>query len=137
MPKKFIFRGYSLEKLKSLSLQEFGKLLRARERRKLKRGLTEEEKKLLKAMEKEPKKFHRTHVKEMIILPQMIGAKVGVYIGGAKKGAKESEKWTTITITPEMIGRRLGEVAYTTKKVKHSTPGIGATRGTKFYASKG
>jgi len=140
MVKEFRFRGYTLEQLKKMSLEEFSKLLTSRERRHLKRGLTEQEKKLLENIKKNPEKFHNTHVRNMIILPQMIGAKIGVYCGGAKaeegQQAKESEKWVPITITPEMLGHRLGEFSITTKYVKHSAPGLGATRGSKFYASK-
>ncbi|MEM5882920.1 MAG: ribosomal protein S19 family protein, partial [Candidatus Aenigmatarchaeota archaeon] len=41
-----------------------------------------------------------------------------------------------IVITPEMIGHRLGEFAPTCKRVKHSAPGVGATRGSKHVAIK-
>jgi small subunit ribosomal protein S19 len=138
MPGIFTFRGYTLDELKKMSIKEFAKLTEARTRRKLLRGLTAEEKKLLEDIKKEPDKFHRTHLREMIILPQMVGVKIGVYIGGTKsEGAKESERWATVVIKPEMIGRRLGEFAITCKRVKHSAPGIGATRGSKFFATKG
>ncbi|MDI6806598.1 MAG: ribosomal protein S19 family protein [Candidatus Aenigmarchaeota archaeon] len=138
MPKVFTLCGHTLDELKGMSTKEFAKLVRASERRKLLRGLTEEERKLLEAIRREPEKFHRTHLREMIILPQMVGAKIGVYVGGGKsgEGAKESERWSTVVIKPEMIGHRLGEFAITTKKVKHSAPGVGATRGSKFFASK-
>ena len=130
---KFLFRGKTLEELKRMSLEEFAKLLKSRERRKLLRGLTEQEKKLLEKIKKNPEKFHRTHCRDMVILPQMVGAKIGVYVGGGKDA---KEKWFPLTITPEMIGHRLGEFAITCKRVKHSAPGIGATRGSKFFASK-
>jgi ribosomal protein S19 len=73
--------------------------------------------------------------RDMIILPEMIGAKIGVYVGGAKQGDK-SGKWQPITITPEMVGRRLGEFAIPIKRVQHSTPGIGASKGSKHIATK-
>jgi len=70
----------------------------------------------------------------------MIGAKIGVYLGGLKaeegQQIKEGAKWTSLVIKPEMLGHRLGEFSITTKSVKHSSPGLGATRGSKFYASK-
>lgn len=137
MPKIFTLCGHTLDELKEMSINELAKLLKARERRRLLKGLTEEEKKLLEAIKKDPEKFHRTHCREMIILPQMVGAKIGVYVGGGKKEAKESEKWATVVVKPEMIGHRIGEFAITTKRVKHSAPGIGATRGSKFFATKG
>lgn len=135
MARVFTFRGYTLEELKKMSLEEFAKLLDARERRKLKRGLTEQEKKLLENIRKYPEKFHKTHCRDMIILPEMVGVKIGVHTGGGKKGAA-GEKWASIVITPEMIGHRLGEFALTCKRVKHSAPGVGATRGTKHVAVK-
>ncbi len=137
MGKEFRFYGYTLEELKKMSLRELAKIMRARERRKLLRGLTEEEKKLLEKIRKRPDKVHKTHLRQMVILPEMVGATIGVYVGGRNpEGGKESDKWAFVKITPEMIGHRLGEFAITTKRVKHSAPGIGATRGSKFFASK-
>jgi len=135
MAKVFTFRGYTLDELKKMSLDEFAKLLDAKGRRKLKRGLTEQEKKLLENIRKYPDKFHKTHCRDMIILPEMVGAKIGVHTGGGKKGVA-SEKWVSIVIKPEMIGHRLGEFALTCKRVRHSAPGVGATRGTKHVAVK-
>jgi small subunit ribosomal protein S19 len=136
MPKVFSFRGHSLEELKKMSREEFTRLLTSQERRKLtKKGLTDQQKKLLDSIKKDPGKFHKTHVRDMIILPEMVGVKFGIYVGGSAKG-QVGEKWVTVTILPEMVGHRLGEFAITTKRVKHSAPGIGATRGSKFIATK-
>jgi small subunit ribosomal protein S19 len=134
MAKEFRFRGYTLEELKQMSIQEFAKLLNARERRALRRGLTEAQRKLLEDIKKNPDKFHKTHCRDMIILPQMVGAKIGVFKGGK---AGEESAWVSLTIKPEMIGHRLGEFAIPVKRVKHSAPGIGASKGTKHYAVKG
>jgi small subunit ribosomal protein S19 len=135
MVKEFHFRGYTLEQLKQMSIEEFSKLIKSRERRRLKRGMTEQQKKLLGNIRKHPDKFHKTHQREMVILPEMVGIKMGVHIGGAKKGDKGA-KWATVVIAPEMVGKRLGDFAITIKKVKHSAPGIGATRGSKFISTK-
>jgi small subunit ribosomal protein S19 len=136
MPKVFNYRGHSLEELKKMSFEEFARLLKSRSRRKLlKRGMTEQEKKLLQNVRKQPNKFHKTHLREMIILPDMVGVKFGIHIGGARAEDK-SGKWATITIEPEMIGFRLGDFAITCKRVKHSSPGIGATRGSKHIPMK-
>jgi len=134
MPKVFSYRGYTLEQLKQMSIDEFARLIAAKERRSLRRGFTEQEKKLLENIRKNPDKFHKTHVRDMVILPEMIGIKLGIYVSG-KKG-EEGGKWAPVTITPGMVGHRLGEFALTCKRVKHSAPGIGATRGSKFIASK-
>ena len=135
MAKEFRFRGYTLEELKKMSIKEFAQLLKSRARRSLLRGLTERQKKLLEKIKKHPDKFIKTHERDMVILPQMVGAKIGVYTGGGKKG-DQSEKWATVVIKPEMIGHRLGEFAPTCKRVKHSAPGVGATRGSKHVSIK-
>jgi small subunit ribosomal protein S19 len=135
MPKVFSFRGHGLEELKKMSIEEFARMLASSERRRLKKGMTEQQKKLLENIKKNPEKFHKTHVRDIVIVPDMLGAKVGVYVGGATKG-QTGEKWINVVITPEMLGHRLGEFATTTKRVKHSAPGIGATRGSKFIATK-
>jgi small subunit ribosomal protein S19 len=127
MPKIFSFRGKSLEELKQMRIEEFARLLTTRERRTLRRGLSENQKKLLENMKKNPEKFHKTHMREMIILPEMIGVKLGVFNG---------KEWVNVVILPEMVGRRLGEFSISIKRVKHSAPGIGATRGSKFISSK-
>lgn len=127
MVREFSFRGHNLEELKKMSIEEFARLLKARERRALKRGLTSQQKKLLERIRKNPNKFHKTHVRDMVILPEMVGVKLGVFNG---------KEWVTVVIKPEMIGHRLGEFAVTTQRVKHSAPGVGATRGSKHIAVK-
>jgi small subunit ribosomal protein S19 len=134
MPKVYSFRGYSLDQLKQLSIEQFSKIINSKERRSLKRGFTDAEKKLLENMRKDPKKFHKTHVRDLVILPEMVGIKVGIYVSGKKGDA--GSRWNSFIIAPEMIGHRLGEFALTSQRVKHSAPGIGATRGSKFIASK-
>lgn len=128
MATKFTYRGKTIEELQKMDLIEFRKLLPARERRSLKRGLTEEQKKLLKKMKKSGKdKVIRTHARDMIILPEMIGYKFGVHNG---------KEFVVIEIKPEMIGHRLGEFALTRKRPKHSAPGFGATRSSSHVPLK-
>jgi small subunit ribosomal protein S19 len=127
MPKIFSFHGKNLEEIKSMSFDEFAKMLNSRERRSLlKRGMTDQQKKLLENIKKDPQKFHRTHVRDIVILPQMIGAKMAVFSG---------KEFQTVDILPDMVGHRLGEFTLNNKRVKHSAPGIGATRGSKFAAA--
>ena len=92
MTKEFKWYGLSEEELKKLSLNEFMKLVPSKIRRSLKRGLTEQQKKLLEKIRKNPNKLHKTHCRDMIILPEMIGVKIAVYRGGGKQG-DNSEKW--------------------------------------------
>jgi len=134
MVKEFHYRGLTLEELKKMSIDEVGKLLPSRARRSLKKGLTEQQKKLLENIRKNPDKFHKTHVRDFIILPEMVGAKIGVYKGGAKAG--DSGKWVNVVIAPEMIGHRTGEYSIPIGRVKHSAPGIGASKGSKHIATK-
>ena len=135
MAKEFVFRGKNWEEIKSMNIDDFIKLLPSRERRTLKGGFSEQQKKLLEKIKRHPEKFHKTHLRGMIILPEMIGKKFGVYKGGSIKGDK-SNKWVTLETKPEMIGFRLGDFAISVKRVQHSAPGIGASKSTKHSSMK-
>ena len=124
---KFSFRGKSLEEVQKMNVEEFARLLKSRQRRSLKREMTENQKKLLEKIRKTPKKFYRTRCREMIILPEMIGCKIGVHNG---------KEYVPLEIKPEMLGHRLGEMVMTRKPVRHSAPGFGATRSSKFVPLK-
>lgn len=69
----------------------------------------------------------KTHVRDAVVLPVMVGLTVAVYNG---------KEFVPVKITPEMIGHYLGEFAVTTKKVEHGEPGLKATRSTLFVAMK-
>src|SRR3989344_7694344 len=128
MVKIFTFKGKTLEEMQKLSIEEFSKLLPSRQRRSLKRGLTKEEKKLIdRIREAAAGKAIKTHVREAIILPEMVGKRVLVHNG---------KEWIAVDVKPEMMGHRFGEFALTRKKVQHSSPGVGATRGSKFLPLK-
>jgi small subunit ribosomal protein S19 len=132
VPKKFTYRGYTLEELRKLSLNDFVNLLPARQRRSLNRGLTPSQKKLLediREIKKSGKKeaVIRTHCREMIILPEMVGFKFAVHNG---------KEFVVFEVKPEMIGHRLGEFSQTRKKVVHGMPGIGATRSSMYIPLK-
>jgi small subunit ribosomal protein S19 len=115
--KEFLFRGKTVDELKSLSLNEFADLLKSRERRKIKRGFTEEEKKLIKELEK--KDSVKTHCRDAIILPLMVGKTIMVHNG---------KEFVQVNVTAEMLGHRLGEFALTRRRVQHHAPGVGATK---------
>ena len=127
MARIFKYKGKTPEELKKMSLEEFSKLLPSRERRSLLRGLTDRQKKLLEQIRKDPKKFHRTHERDMIILPEMIDVKFGIDNG---------KEYKTVTVNSEMLGHRLGEFALTRQRTLHSAPGVGATRGSKHIPLK-
>lgn len=124
---KFVFRGREWEEIQSLDMKQFSALLTSRERRSLRRGFTEAEKKLLKNIQANRKKFHRTKSREMVIIPEMVGVTLGVHNG---------KEYVSLEIKQEMIGHRLGEFALTRKPVRHSAPGFGATRSSKFVPLK-
>jgi small subunit ribosomal protein S19 len=126
MVKIFTYKGKTLEELQKMSLEEFAKLLPARQRRTLLRGLTEKQKKFLEKLRKSEKRV-RTHLRDMVIIPEMVGKKVLVHNG---------KEWILVDIKPEMLGHYLGEFALTRKRVVHSAPGVGATRSTKFLPLK-
>ncbi|MEM0365762.1 MAG: 30S ribosomal protein S19 [Acidilobaceae archaeon] len=127
--KKFRYRGRSLEELLKMQPQEFAKLLPARQRRSILRGFTEPQRRLLAKIKKIRRKLAegaidkppviKTHVRDMIVLPDMIGLTIAVHNG---------KEYVTIRITPEMIGHYLGEFAITTKTVQHGEPGLKATK---------
>jgi small subunit ribosomal protein S19 len=126
--KEFSFQGYSLEELKKLSIEEVMPLLPSRTRRTLKRGLTTGQNKLLNDVEKANEGDSiKTHCRDMVILPSFVGHTINIYNG------KEFQR---VTIEPQMIGHYLGEFALTRQKVKHTGPGVGATRSSKFMPLK-
>jgi len=137
--KKFRYRGRSLEELMNMPLDELVKLLPSRARRSLSRGLTEPQKKLLRKIRKNRSKVYealkkgkrppviKTHVRDLVILPEMVGYTIAVYNG---------KEFVPVRITPEMIGHRLGEFAPSTKIVQHGEPGLKATRSSLHVASK-
>jgi len=129
MPRIFMYRGKTAEDLQKLALEQLVELLPARQRRTLKRGLTETQQKMLKKLRKYKgtTKPLRTKSRNMPILPEMFGTTIAVYSGQA---------YVPVTIVPEMIGHYLGEFVQTRKRVQHGSPGFGATRGSKFVPLK-
>jgi len=134
MPKEFMYRGHSLEQLQAMSMDEFIRLLPSRQRRSLVRGLTQEQRILLESIRKVKestrqggKAVVKTHARDMVILPEMVGVTLLVHNG---------KDFAAVEVTPEMIGHYLGELAITNKPVKHGTPGIGASRSSMYVPLK-
>ncbi|BAB65415.1 MULTISPECIES: 30S ribosomal protein S19 [Sulfurisphaera] len=131
--KKFRYRGKSLDELLNMPMDEFIKLLPSRQRRSLKKGFSDKQRRLLEKIRKYVRegkysKTIKTHVRDMIILPEMVGLKFAVYNG---------KEFVEFQVVPEMIGHYLGEFSITTKKVEHGEPGLKATRSSLFLAMKG
>jgi len=134
MVKEFRYYGYTLDELQKLPLEEFIRLVPSRQRRTLKRGFTPEQKVLLEkvkvakaAAEKGEKKMIKTHCRDMVILPEMVGITIHVHNG---------KEFVPVTIEPPMIGHYLGEFAITMKKVVHGAPGVGASRASQYVPLK-
>ncbi len=134
MPREFTYRGFTLEQLQSMSMDEFINLLPSRQRRSLHRGLSLEQRALLENIRKAKEAMRKggdvtikTHARDMVILPEMVGLKILVHNG---------KEFVPVEIKPEMIGHYLGEFAITNKPVKHGTPGIGASRSSMYVPLK-
>ncbi len=69
----------------------------------------------------------KTHVRDLIILPEMVGLKIMIHNG---------KEFVGVDIKAEMIGHYLGEFAITNKPVRHGTPGIGASRSSMYVPLK-
>lgn len=124
--KEFTYRGYTLEQLKEMSLEDLLDLLPARARRSLKRGLNEDAMKFLRRLRRTDGVV-KTHRRDMIILPEMVGRKISIHNG---------KEFKVVEIKPEMIGHYLGEFALTRTFGGHSGPGVGATRSSKYLPLK-
>ncbi|MDX1372327.1 MAG: 30S ribosomal protein S19 [Nitrososphaeraceae archaeon] len=135
MVREFKFRGYDKEQLKSLSIESILPLFNARQRRSLnkrvgkymndqKRKLREE---IKLAREGKLKSKLKTHVRDMIILPDMVGLLISIHNG---------KEFYDVTIKPEMVGHYLGEYAITNKRVQHGSPGVGSSRSSLYVPLK-
>lgn len=126
--KQFIYRGKSVDELKELEVREFANYLPSRQKRTVLRNFQVIEEFVKRAKTKlEKGKKIRTHSRDIIIVPQMVGMNIQVHNG---------KTFNPILIEPEMLGHRLGEMSGTRSKVAHSKAGIGATKGTKHKAKK-
>jgi len=126
--KEFSYRGMSVEEMQNLSMDAFLTHLSARKRRVFKRGLTRRQHKLQDDIrDASANDIVRTHLRDMVIMPDFFGKTIGIYNG---------REFVKVKITPEMVGHYLGEFAPTRKEVKHAGPGVGATRSSKFMPLK-
>lgn len=126
--KAFTFRGKSIEELKTLDVREFAKYLKSRQRRAVLRQFQEVEDFVSRAKKKlEKNKAIKTHKRNLVIVPQMVGMKIAIYNG---------KEFIPVEIMKEMLGHRFGEFSLTRNKVKHGGAGLGATKGSKVAKKK-
>jgi small subunit ribosomal protein S19 len=129
MPREFLYRGHTIDELRALSMDEFIRLLPSRKRRSLRRGLSVEQRTVIEKLRSSPPggKPLRTHARDLIILPEMVGRTLLVHNG---------TDFVDVRITEKMVGHYLGEFAVTNKPVRHGRPGIGASRSSMYIPLK-
>merc|ERR1712242_513814 len=134
--KKRTFRKYSYRGvLLDMSNQDLMELFRARQRRKFSRGIKRKPISLLKKLRKAKRETAygdkpeavKTHLRNMVIVPEMIGSVVGVYNG---------KQYINVEIKPDMIGHYLAEFSITYKPIKHGRAGAGAAKSSAFIPLK-
>ena len=134
MPKEFTYRGFTLDDLHQMSMDDFIRVLPSRQRRSLLRGLPNEHRIFIERLRRikqqadaEDAIVIKTHCRDLVILPEMVGIIILVHNG---------REFTSVEITPEKIGHYLGEYAITNKRVIHGTPGIGASKSSMYVPLK-
>lgn len=131
MARDFKFRGRTVDELVQMPIEEFARLLTSRARRSILRGYRDpQRKKFLKRLRlaRAGKKVKlRTHRRDVVVTPDMVGLTVEVYNG---------KDFVPLKVSDTMIGRYLGEFVFTRKRITHSSPGVGASRSTKHVGRK-
>lgn len=127
MPKDFNYRGKTVEELKAMSMDEFIRLLPSRMRRSLRRGLSPEQRIVLEKLRRNNGKPVRTHARDLVIMPDMLGKTIYCYNG---------KEFTEVNINEKMLGHYLGEYANPMSVVRHGRPGIGASRSSMYIPLK-
>ncbi len=126
--KEFTYRGKTVEELQKMDTREFAKLLKSRARRAVLRQFDKIERFVKRSQNKIDKgKPIKTHYRDMVIVPDMVGMRIGVHNG---------HEFVNVQITGEMLGRKLGEFSVTRKKIEHGAPGIGATKSSAALSVK-
>jgi len=133
--KKFTYRGVELDQLLDLSTEQLMDVVHARARRRFQRGLKRKPMALIKKLRTAKKEAAfgekpavvKTHLRDMIIVPEMIGSVIGIYNG---------KVFNAVEIKPEMVGYYLAEFSISYKPVRHGRPGIGATHSSRFIPLK-
>ena len=131
MVKEFLYRGIPKEELDNMSLEKLFQIFNSRQRRSLTRGITDGKRKLIEEIKSAKagklKNPIKTHVRDLIVLPYMVGVTVNGVSG---------KEFQPVTMTTEMIGHYLGEYVITNKRVSHGAPGVGASRSSLYVPLK-
>lgn len=134
--RKNMYRGIELSEVLDKPINEIVSMLNARQRRRYKRGVPKKYESLLKKLRKskeiaaktegEKPKGVKTHLRNCIVTPEMVGSLVEVYSG---------KTFVPVEVKADMIGYFLGEFSLSYKPVTHGKLGVGATRSSKFTAT--
>ncbi|KAL7008199.1 ribosomal protein S15 [Cystobasidiomycetes sp. EMM_F5] len=144
--KKYQYRGVELDALLDLKPEQFSELVHARARRRFQRGLGAKHHRFLKKLIKAKKEALpnekpatvKTHLRNMIIVPEMIGSVVGIVrlpASTSPSPAADSilsaqyngKTFNAVEIKPEMTGFYLAEFSISYRPIMHGRPGLGAT----------
>lgn len=128
------FKGLDIAKLEALPPADLLKMLPSRQQRRFRRNnrpekteyenrfhrkllnmLTKIRKAKKEAPEGEKPAVVKTHLRNAIILPEMVGSVIGVHNG---------KVWGIVDVKPQMIGKYLGEFSITYKPTLHGRPGL-------------
>lgn len=85
----------------------------------------------------------KTHLRDMIVVPEMIGSVIGIYNGKVRCDPDHIlpsryltdlllQVFNSVEIKAEMVGHYIGEFSITYKPVRHGRPGIGATHSSRL-----
>ena len=114
-----------------MSLEKLFQIFNARQRRSLTRGITDDKRKLIEEIKSakagKVKNPIKTHSRDLIVLPYMVGVTVNIFSG---------KEFTPVLLKSEMIGHYLGEYVITNKRVSHGAPGVGASRSSLYVPLK-
>lgn len=113
--KEKFYRGVNVEDLKKMDLREFSKYVKSSPRRLIDRNYDLINKFVKRCDKKSLKgKIIKTHLREMIVVPALIGKTIYVYNG---------KEFLRVDVTEQMLGHRLGEFSLTRKIAKHTNKG--------------
>ncbi len=133
--RKNMYRGHEVESLLKFKPADLVKLMKARQRRRYARKIPARYERFLKKVRKSVKecpygekpKPVKTHLRNLIVTPEMAGSVVECYGG---------KYWNNIEVKADMIGHYLAEFSLTYKPIRHGKVGVGATRSSKFTSLK-
>lgn len=126
MMEEYRYGGHTLDELKEMSLIDFAKLVNSRARRHLLRNHSNP---VYESIQKDLKadKAIRTHSRDLIVIPKMVGKTIGVYNG---------KEFLPVEISEDMLGHYLGEFSFTRRRIRHGKAGIGATKSSTAISAR-